>query len=86
MKPKTTQQVAAEIAALKALKPVGQFTKKTKETIEIQIEALEHGMDETAPEWEELSEEQQMAAMDATTWKEGGNDEAPSKGFGNLCA
>jgi len=73
-----------EIAALEALTPVGRFAMKTAGTIEIQVDALKHGVDETSIEWEEMGDEMQMAAMDAFNWREGYNDERPSQGWGGL--
>ena len=83
MKP-TKDQIAAEIAALKKLTPVGRFAGKTQETIRVQIEELEFGFDQTAAEWNELSDEDQMAVQDAINWKSGEDDTPPSKTFGGL--
>ncbi len=82
----TKEQIAAEIAALEALKPIGRFAAKTAGTIEIQIDALKNGVDETSAEWEEQGEEMQMAAMDAFNWREGYAKEKPSEGWGGLVA
>lgn len=85
MPKKTPQEIAAEIAALKALKPVGQFKRKTAETIALQIEALEGKIDETSDEFNvELTDEQQMSAMDAINWVNGDADAKPSGDWGAL--
>ncbi len=85
MKKRTKEEVAAEIAALEKLKPVGPFARKTAETISIQIDALKCGVDDTAEEWDELTDEQQMAARDAENWANGDEIPAPSKDWGALC-
>lgn len=82
----TPKQVESEIAALLALTPVGPFKAKTADTIEIQVDALRHGVDDTAAEWEEMGDEMQMAAMDAVNWKDGSSKERPSEGWGGLVA
>ena len=84
--PKTKEEIKREIAALKALKPVGQFEEKTRESIELQIEELEFPFDETAGKWGELTDEQQSCVMDTRDWKNGYNDRAPSKEWAGLVA
>lgn len=76
---RTKQEIETEIAALKALKPLGRFADKTAESIALQIEELEYGVDQTAGEWEELSEEQQSVVNDTIEWKEGRAQNPPSK-------
>ena len=83
---RTKAEIAAEIAALKNLKPVGPFARKTQRTIAATVEALEDGIDETAEEWNELSYDAQSAALDAMRWRDGGTDEKPSEGFTGLVA
>lgn len=84
MKKPTKEEIAAEIAALKNLKPTGKFARKTAETIRVQIEELEHDFDDTADEFEELSEEDQMAVTDARNWKFGDGADRPSETFAGL--
>lgn len=82
----TKDQIAAEIAALKALKPVGLFARKTAAAIELIIEELEHGIDQTSDEWHELTDEQQDHVLQAMAWKDGHNTDRPSEGWGGLVA
>jgi len=84
MSKRTAKEIAAEIRALKRLVPVGVFAAKTRATIQIEIDALESGIDFTADEFFELPDEQQMAAQDAENWKNGDHDDAPSEGWGTL--
>ena len=82
--PRTKEQIKREIAALKALKPIGRFEEKTRDSIELQIEELEFPFDETAEEWNELTDEQRLCVMDTRDWKYGYNDHAPSKEWAGL--
>ena len=85
MKKPTPDKIAAEIAALKKLKPIGPFARKTAATIQIQIDALEDNIDPTADEFTgELTEEQQSDALDALNWKDGVSKDKPSEGWGEL--
>lgn len=83
---RTKEEIAAEVAALKNLKPVGAFARKTQATIDATIEALEDGIDETAEEWNELSDDAQSSALDAMRWRDGDTDEKPSESFTGLVA
>lgn len=76
---RSRQEIESEIEALKALKPIGRFAYKTGESIALQIEELEYGVDKTAGEWEELAEEMQSVVNDTTEWKEGRSKNPPSK-------
>lgn len=84
MKP-SKSDIAAEVTALQGLVPVGPNARRTAAAIEIQIEALQHGVDETAAEWNDLSESEQIAATDAASWANGTSREKPSTGWGSLC-
>lgn len=86
MKKPTKEEIAAEIAALEQLKPVGKFSEKTAESIAIAIEELKYGVDRTAPEWDEMSGELRDMAEQAYAWKEGLNKSKPSADWGSLCA
>ncbi len=77
-------EIDAEIAALKALKPVGDFKEKTKRSIEVAIIELEEGFDDTSGEWDELEDTQQDIVNTARMWKEGDSSEKPSEGWGEL--
>ena len=84
-KPKTHKEIKSEIEALKSLKPVGRFAEKTQESINLQIEELEYGIDQTADEWNDLTEEQQYIVNNVLDWKDGyDNGYPPSKGWRGL--
>lgn len=76
---RTPREIKTEIEALKALKPTGRFADKTAESIALQLEELESGVDQTAGEWEELTDEQQSVVNDTIEWKEGRANTPPSK-------
>ena len=81
----TDKQVAAEIAALKKLKPFGPFTAKTTYSIEEVIAALEEGgIDETTEEWDSLTDDAKDAATWAVEWLHGDSKRRPSKGWEGL--
>lgn len=87
MSKRTQEEIAAEVAALKALKPVGLFARKTAATIQVQIDAVSGNIDQTSDEFHgELTEEQQMAAMDAINWANGDEEKKPSEDWGGLVA
>jgi hypothetical protein len=83
---RTNKEIKTEIAALKALKPIGPFKAKTAQSIELAIDELEFGYDDTADEWNELTDEQQNIINSTRRWKEGGSDEKTSEGCGSLVA
>ena len=78
------EEIQSEIKALRALKPEGHAAHKTAKIIASQIDALENGVDDTCDEWEQLSEEEQMAIRDAQEWAGGDTETKPSEGFGGL--
>ena len=80
---RTKQEIAAEIKALKALKPVGDFKFKTAATIAAAVEELEYGVDQTADEWNDLSDEQQDIVRVAVAWRSGETTK-PSEGWDDL--
>ena len=82
----TKDQIAAEVAILKTLKPVGPFAIKTAKSIELMIEELEHGVDQTSDEWSELNDEQQDVVNVTMLWKTGHHNDRPSQGWGGLVA
>jgi len=65
---RTKQEIQTEIATLKALKPVGQFKIKTASLTQIASEELQFGVDQSAEEWDELSDEEQDIAQQALIW------------------
>ncbi len=81
---RTKQEIETEVAALKALKPVGNFKEATAVKIELAIEELEHGYDDTAEEWNDLNDSEQDIVNTTRLWKEGDSDDKPSEGWGAL--
>lgn len=81
---RTPEEIKTEIAALKALKPVGRWADRTQETIKLLVEELEEGVDDTSEEFEGLTEGQQEAVKMAREWKEEKYDDKPSEGWGDL--
>lgn len=81
---RTQQEINKEVKALKALKPVGPFKAKTTRSIELAIEELEHGYDDTAEEWNELTDEQRDIINCTRRWKESDADEKTSEGWDAL--
>ena len=83
---RTQQEIETEIAALKALKPVGPFKDRTAGSITAALEELINGVDDTADEFEEMPENEQDMVWAARKWKwnEGKSDEKPSEGWGRL--
>jgi len=81
---RTPQEIATEIAALKALKPVGPFKDKTAGGIAAALEELVNGVDDTADEFEEMEENEQKFVWAARDWKDGDSSEKPSEGWGQL--
>jgi hypothetical protein len=77
-------EIDEEIFALKALKPVGMFRRQTQKKIDLTIEELEDGVDDTAGEWSELSDDEQATVHDARCWKNSGGEGRPSDGWGTL--
>lgn len=88
MKKQTKDQIAAEIVALKKLKPIGLFARKTAATIEVQLDVLHNSgvVDDSCDEWNDLTDEQQSAAYDVQNWVNGDSDAKPSEDWGGLCA
>ena len=80
---RTKREIETEIKALKALKPIGDFKQKTAATIETAIEELEYGVDQTAEEWNELSDEQRDIVNVADAWRNG-EETKPSEGWYDL--
>lgn len=81
---RTTEEIKKEIAALRRLKPVGQWQAKTAASIALAIEELETGVDQTADEWDELTDSQRDIVNTAKSWKDGDSDDRPAEGWGKL--
>lgn len=86
MKRKTGKEISDEIAALRALVPVGPFKEKTRAHIANAIDELLTPFDDTSGEWEELSEAERDTRMQVRAWADGDNQDAYSdrKGWGSL--
>ena len=81
---RTKSEISAEIRALKALCPAGKFKKKTQNLINLAIEELEFGIDDTAGEWGEMTDADHDIVHTAFHWKEKMSNDRPSQGWGNL--
>ena len=81
---KTQSEIKAEIAELKALKPIGSYACKTQGTINAIVEELEDGWDMTAEEFESQTEGVKELIIMANEWKRGGKGPAPSEDWGGL--
>lgn len=81
---RTPAEIRAEVKALKALKPVGKWKNKTAARIELAIEELKNGIDDSAAEWDALGEEAQDYVYQTRFWKQGNTEERPSEGWGEL--
>jgi len=81
---RTKKEIDTEIAALQALKPIGQFKRKTEQTIKHAVTELQQGWDDTSGEYDELPPHDQDMIMQARRWKEGDTDDKPSEGWGAL--
>ena len=76
----TDKQIAAEIAALKIIK-LRTVGFAATEDIETAIDTLEGQVDETAEEFEELTESQRDIYFSATRWLDGEDTHKPSEEF-----
>lgn len=84
-KERTKKQVSEEVEALKACKAWAPrrdvFGTDNHRKIDLQIEELTFGIDDTNEEWDDLSDEEQSAIREARNWREGEDDESPSSGW-----
>lgn len=76
------QNIEQEIAALEACKSYipkeTAFGDNNHRNIDLQVEELRFGIDNTAGEWDEFSDSEQSAILEARDWKNGDVDEPPS--------
>lgn len=88
VKPRTEKEIESEIKALELCKSYAPrcnvFGDNNHRNIDLQIEELEFGIDDSAEEWEGLSESEQSSILYARDWKEGEEDESPSSGWDNF--
>lgn len=86
-KEKTQEQIESEIKALEECK--GYVPRRTMfgddnhANLDLQIEYLRGEIDVTADEWDDYSDDEQSAILEAQAWKEGQADESPSSGWDN---
>lgn len=81
---RTKTEIDSEIKELRALKPTGLHRFVTSSFIALQIEELEHGIDDTAGEWEEFIPSEKTLILETRAWKEGRSNDQPSKGWDGL--
>lgn len=85
MPEKTQQQIESEIKALEACKTYiprhTAFGDDNHKKLDLQIEELREGIDDTDDEWNDYSDGEQSAIMEARYWKEGDEDESLSSGW-----
>jgi hypothetical protein len=81
---KTDEAIQREIKALKKLVPVGPFKHDTAESLRWAIEELEHGVDMTCDEWDELGDSQKEIVCLVKDWKDDLTKDRPSEGWGRL--
>lgn len=84
MKKPTPEEIAAEVAALKSLIPVGPHKKSTADIIQAMIDELTEGVDSTAEEFNEMSQAEQDGVFDAANWRDGESSRKPSDTFEGL--
>lgn len=77
---KTEKEIAAEVKALREMKPrVRKFTAfgdNNHDAIDVQIHVLEHEMDEDEVYGHGWSTDQESNAMDAVAWRNGDAEES----------
>src|SRR5688572_409162 len=85
MPERTQKQIAAEIKALEACKSyiprTTAFGDNNHRNVDLQIEELRYGIDDTDDEWSEFSDGEQSSIMEARYWKEGDEEQSPSSGW-----
>lgn len=81
MKP-TPQQIESEISALETAKSYvparTAFGDDNHRQIDLQIEELRDGVNDSGWDWDELSMEEQASVIEAREWKNGTSDSSPS--------
>lgn len=88
MKPTPKQiEIENEIEALEACKLYAphhsMFGDDNHAKIDLQIDYFRGEIDTTAGEFDELSDDDQSAIMEAVDWKNGDSKESPSAGWDN---
>jgi len=87
MPERTPDEIGSEIEALKACKNyiprTTVFGEHNHHTLDLQIEELRDGIDDTDDEWNDYTEREQDFILEARYWKEGDEDESPSSGWDN---
>jgi hypothetical protein len=84
-KPRTQQEIETEIKALEECKAFvphhSKFGENNHKKIDLAIEELRDGFDDTAEEWDEMDDWERDAISEAKNWKNGEEDESPSSGW-----
>ena len=87
MSKRTQKEIKAEIKALEGCKryvpKMNFFGDSNHNNLDLQIEELRHGIDDTADEWNDFSDSEQSAILHARDWREGDEKESPSSGWDN---
>lgn len=87
MPERTEKEIAAEIKALEACKQYiphhTSFGDNNWKHVDLQIEYLRGDIDVTADEWNDYSDDEQSAILEAQAWEEGEAAESPSSGWDN---
>lgn len=82
---KTSEEIQAEIKALNECLNYAPshslFGEDNHAKINLQIEELKTGIDDTSEEWDDYTLDEQDAIMEAREWSEGNIEESPSKGW-----
>lgn len=60
------------------------FGDDNHKKIDLQIEYLRGEIDTTSAEWDEYSDHEQSAILEAQNWEEGDSEESPSSGWDNF--
>ncbi len=82
MSKRTPEEIAAEIAALEALQPPpGRFQSKQRDNIELMVSTLKGQIDETADEFNEMSDEDIDTYYGTRGWVNGQNNDRPSESW-----
>ncbi len=85
---KTPDQIAEQIANLRALKPVGMHAARVRARIQLKIKTLEGGeksADYGPEDWEELDEETQDEILSVEAWMRGESEDDLHSGESVFC-
>ncbi len=81
----TSEEIKAEVANLEACKAWAPkrdlFGTDNHSKIKFQIDYLKGDLDIDGEEWDDLTDEEQSAVLDAQCWEDGDYEESPSSGW-----